>query len=118
MQKSIQAHAQLWGRLRPEERCVVLEMDRGQLRQLAEKDWRAQDPDNPFTPPPLELLLEHLADAEFLWAVQKIFLQCIEGDGSALLDAEMGLTMDEEGASEEVAAEFESVLMEIDAASP
>jgi hypothetical protein len=36
----------------------------------------------------------------------------------ALLDAEMGLTMDEEGASEEVAAEFESVLMEIDAASP
>ena len=35
-----------------------------------------------------------------------------------LLDAEMGLTMDDNGASEEVAAEIESVLMEIDAASP
>lgn len=30
----------------------------------------------------------------------------------------MGLTVDDDGASEEVAAEFESVLMEIDAASP
>ena len=95
VQKSIQAHAQLWGRLRPEERCVVLEMDRGQLRQLAEKDWRAQDPDNPFTPPPLEVLMEHLADAEFLWAVQKMFLQCIEGDGSALLDAEIIYTAEQ-----------------------
>ena len=34
----------------------------------------------------------------------------------ALLDAEMELTVDDDGASEEVAAEFESVLMEIDAA--
>lgn len=39
-------------------------------------------------------------------------------DAEALLDAEMGLTVDDDGASDQVAAEFESVLMEIDAASP
>jgi hypothetical protein len=30
----------------------------------------------------------------------------------------MGLIMDDDGASEEIAAEFESVLMEIEASSP
>jgi hypothetical protein len=84
------AHQNIWYRLRPEERCAVLEMTQDELRMLAQNEWRLngdRDAARPWHMP--RETLECVEDTHFCRGVQQIFLDAIEGNGTALIPADM-----------------------------
>jgi hypothetical protein len=85
--------------LRPEERCAVLEVTQDELVMLAENEWRLHgntdddgigglaDGGGQWHMP--QQTLEWIRKPRFCRAVQQVFLEAIEGDGTAQLTTDM-----------------------------
>lgn len=88
--ETITAHQNIWHRLRPEERCAVLEMTQSELKMLAENEWRLngdRDAARPWHMP--AETLQCVEDPDFCRGVQQVFVQAIEGNGTALIPAHL-----------------------------
>jgi len=79
-------------RLRPEDRCAVLEVTQDELVMLAENEWRLHGNDEAGGGQQWHMprqTLDMVRQPSFCRGVQNLFLDAIEGDGTALLSADM-----------------------------